>query len=129
MEVRLLARDDTVAHTLHLADVRINRGVDGPGVWLSGTDPSGVLEFRFLLNGPDRDRVRMTLSSLAGKTPADVLPAVQLLADLAPATGLVLAVRGGRPLPARGVSASRGRQVARNSPFTYTWICRSSYGM
>ncbi|MDR8413534.1 hypothetical protein MTP10_32955 [Nonomuraea sp. 3-1Str] len=98
MEVRLLAPDDTVAHTLHLTGVRINHGVDGPGVCRSGTDPSGVLEFRFLLNGPDRDRVRMTLSSLLGKTPADVLPAVQLLADLAPATGLVLAVRGGRPL-------------------------------
>lgn len=98
MEVRLLAPDDTVAHTLHLTGVRINRGADGPGVWLSGTDPSGVLEFRFLLNGPDRDRVRMTMSSLVGKTPADVLAAVQLVAGLAPATGLVLAVRGGRPL-------------------------------
>ncbi|MGI5292805.1 hypothetical protein ACQEVF_57170 [Nonomuraea polychroma] len=39
----------------------------------------------------------MTMTSLVGKTPADVLPAVQLVADLAPATGLVLAVRGGRP--------------------------------
>ncbi|MBF8189646.1 hypothetical protein ITP53_28715 [Nonomuraea sp. K274] len=55
---------------------------------IRGTDRSGVLAFRFLLNGPDRDRVRMTMTSLVGKPPADVLPAVQLVADLVPATGL-----------------------------------------
>ncbi|MFC3985199.1 hypothetical protein [Streptosporangium jomthongense] len=98
MEVRLLAPDDTVTHTLPLTNVRINNGLDGPGTWLSATDPSEVLEFRFLFNGPGRDRVRMTMSSPVGKTPADVLPAVHLVADLAPATGLVLAVRGGPPL-------------------------------
>ncbi|MFI7642271.1 hypothetical protein [Nonomuraea sp. NPDC049400] len=98
LEVRLLTGDDTVAHTLDLIDVRLSHGVDGPGVWLSGTDRAGVLAFRFLLNGPDRDRVRMTMTSLAGKTPADVLPAVRMVAGLAAAAGLVLAVRGGRPL-------------------------------
>lgn len=98
LEIRLLTADDTVAHTLDLVDVRVARGVDGPGVWLSGTDRSGVLEFRFLLNGSERNRVRLTLSSLVGETPADVLPAVQLVADLPTAAGLVVAVRGGRPL-------------------------------
>ncbi|WP_336209584.1 replication initiator [Nonomuraea sp. LPB2021202275-12-8] len=98
LEIRVLASDDTVAHTLDLVDVQTSRGVDGPGVWLSGTDRSGVLEFRFLMNGPDRDRVRMTLSSLVGKTSADVLPPMQLVADLPVTPELVLAVRGGRPL-------------------------------
>ncbi|WP_030453280.1 hypothetical protein [Herbidospora cretacea] len=98
LEIRLMTADNQVAHTLDLIDVRISRGVDGPGTWLSGTDRSGVLEFQFRLNASDRDQVRMTLSSLVGKTPADVLPAIQLVADLPAATGLVLAVRGGRPL-------------------------------
>ncbi|MEV6863343.1 hypothetical protein AB0M44_20355 [Streptosporangium subroseum] len=98
LEIRLLTADDTVAHTLDLVDVRTSQGVDGPGVWLSGTDRSGVLKFRFLLNGPGRDQMRMTMSSLTGETPADVLPAVQMVADLPSATGLILAVRGGRPL-------------------------------
>ncbi|MFI7707472.1 hypothetical protein [Nonomuraea sp. NPDC049480] len=40
----------------------------------------------------------MTLSSVVGKTPADVLPAMQMVADLPATTGLVVAVRGGRPL-------------------------------
>ncbi|WP_188186998.1 hypothetical protein [Nonomuraea sp. SYSU D8015] len=84
--------------TLDLSDVRASRGVDGPGVWLSGTDGSGVLELRFLMDGPDRDRVRMTMTSLVGRTPADVLSAVRMVAGLATAGGLVLAVRGGRPL-------------------------------
>ncbi|MGI5292804.1 hypothetical protein ACQEVF_57165 [Nonomuraea polychroma] len=41
LEIRLLTADDTVAHTMDLIDVRISHGVDGPGVWLSGTDRSG----------------------------------------------------------------------------------------
>jgi hypothetical protein len=98
LEIRLLAADDSVAHTLELVEVCVSRGLDGPGVWLSGTDRPGVLEFRFLLNGPDRGRVRMTMTSLVGKTPADVLPALRLVAGLASAGGLVLAVRGGRSL-------------------------------
>ncbi len=98
LEIRLLAADGSVAHTLELVGVRVSRGLDGPGAWLSGTDRAGVLEFRFLLGGPDRDQVRMTMASLIGKTPADVLPAVRLVAGLASGVGLVLAVRGGRPL-------------------------------
>ncbi|MFG1679153.1 hypothetical protein ACGFNP_03195 [Nonomuraea sp. NPDC049269] len=78
--------------------LRVVQGVDGPGVWLSGADRSGALEFRFLMNGLDRDRRRMTMSSLVGETPADVLPAVRLVAGLRAATGLLLAVRGARPL-------------------------------
>src|SRR5215469_14499529 len=97
LEIRLLAADDSVAHTLELVGVRVSRGLDGPGVWLSGTDRAGVLEFRFLLGGPDRDRVRMTMASLVGKTPTDVLPAVHLVVGLASGAGLALAVRGGRP--------------------------------
>jgi hypothetical protein len=98
LEIRMLAADGTVAHTLDLVDVQIARGVDGPGGWLSGTDRSGVLEFQVWLNGPDRNRVNMTLSSIVGKTSADVLPAMQMVADLPATTGLVVAVRGGRPL-------------------------------
>ncbi|MFD8562950.1 hypothetical protein ACFV1N_37230 [Streptosporangium canum] len=60
LDIRLLAADGAVVHTLELADVHVSRGLDGPGVWLTGTDRAGVLGFRFLLNGPDRDRVRMT---------------------------------------------------------------------
>jgi hypothetical protein len=98
LELRLLATDDSVAHTLELVGMRVSRGLDGPGMWLSGTDRAGVLEFRFLLGGPDRDQVRMTMATLIGKTPADVLPAVHRVAGLASGAGLVLAVRGGRPL-------------------------------
>lgn len=75
LEIRLLAADDSVTHTLELVGVRVSRGLDGPGAWLPGTDRTGVLEFRFLLGGPDHDQVRMTMASLVGKTPADVLPA------------------------------------------------------
>jgi hypothetical protein len=102
LEIRLLTATDTVAHTLDLTDVRVSRGMQGSGTWLSGADRSGVLEMAFLLNGPgsssDPDRVRMSVASLVGQPPADVLPAVQLLAGLANDISLVLAVRGGRPL-------------------------------
>jgi hypothetical protein len=100
LEVRLLTADDAVAHTLELVDVRVSRGAHGPGMWVSGTDRSGVLEMAFLLNGADHDhdRVRMSMDSLVGQTPADVLPAVQFLGGLANDISLVLAVRGGRPL-------------------------------
>jgi hypothetical protein len=98
LEIRLLAADDSVTHTLELVGVRVSRGLDGPGAWLSGTDRAGVLEFRFLLGGLDRDQVRMTMAFLIGKTPSEVLPAVHLVAGLASGVGFVLAVRGGRPL-------------------------------
>ncbi|MEV0169108.1 hypothetical protein [Nonomuraea fuscirosea] len=98
LEIRLLTADGTVTHTLDLVDVQFSRGVDGPGRWLSGTDRSGVLRFQVWLNGPDRNRINMTLSSTVGKSPAGVLPAMQMLADLPATTGLVVAVRGGRPL-------------------------------
>ncbi|MEU1734202.1 hypothetical protein [Streptosporangium sp. NPDC020145] len=98
LEIRLLVADDTVAHTLDLVDVQVARGVDGPGVWLSATDRSGVLEFQARLNGPDHHQINMALTSVVGKTPADVLPAIQMVADLPAATGLLVAVRGGRPL-------------------------------
>ncbi|WP_285783111.1 hypothetical protein [Microbispora sp. NBRC 16548] len=97
LEVRLLGRDGTVLHTLDLVEVRASRGLEGPGFWLSGTDPSGIAQFQFLLNGADRREVfRLDVSSPSGKTPAEVLPAMRLLADLAPDTALVLAVREGR---------------------------------
>ncbi|GGT42498.1 hypothetical protein GCM10010176_102510 [Nonomuraea spiralis] len=98
LEIRLMTSDDTVADMLDLVDVQAARGVDGPGGWLSGTDRSGVLKFQVRLNGPEHNRVNMALSSGVGKTPADVLSAIQLVADLPSATGIVVAVRGGRPI-------------------------------
>jgi hypothetical protein len=98
LEIRLLNPQEQVVHTLDLIDVRTSRGVEGPGLWLSGTDRSGVLQLGFLLNGAEHERVRMTMASLVGNAPADVLPAVRLVAGLADDVGLVLAVRGGRPL-------------------------------
>ncbi len=98
LEIRLLNPQGQVMHTLDLVEVRASRGVEGPGLWLSGTDRSGVLQLGFLLNGAEHERVRMTMASLVGKTPAEVLPAVRLVAGLADDAGLVLAVREGRPL-------------------------------
>ncbi|MFI7640506.1 hypothetical protein [Nonomuraea sp. NPDC049400] len=97
LEVRLIGPDDTVLHTLDLVQVRTSRGVDGPGIWLEGQDSSGLLRLRFLLNAGDHDILRpvVDLAELPGKTPADVLPAMRLLADFVPGSTLVLAVRGG----------------------------------
>ncbi|MEV0195307.1 hypothetical protein [Nonomuraea sp. NPDC050691] len=98
LEIRLIGPDDTVLHTLDLVHVRASRGVDGPGFWLEGQDPSGLLRLRFFLNAADRDTLRpeVDLGRLPGKTPAEALPAMRLLADFVPGTTLVLAVRQGR---------------------------------
>ncbi|MFI6742740.1 hypothetical protein ACIBI9_58445 [Nonomuraea sp. NPDC050451] len=103
LEVRLIGPDDTVLHTLDLVQVRASRGVDGFGIWLEGQDPSGLLRLRFLLNAGDRDILRpvVDLAELPGKTPAEALPAMRLLADFVPGTTVVLAVRGGRAYPPR----------------------------
>uniref|UniRef100_UPI003F495464 hypothetical protein n=1 Tax=Streptosporangium sp. CA-256172 TaxID=3240076 RepID=UPI003F495464 len=97
LEVRLLAADGTVVHTLDLVGVRASHGVDGPGIWLASHDPSGLLQLQFLINAGDHDtfRLNVDLDDLAGKTPADVLPAMRLLADFVPGNTVVLAVRGG----------------------------------
>jgi hypothetical protein len=98
LEARLLSPDGSVLHTLDLIDVEVSQGVHGPGTWISGQDRGGALEFQLLLNGSDGHMLRINVCSLTGKTPADVLPAVQMVADLAPGTGVVLAVRGGKPV-------------------------------
>ncbi|MBF9127986.1 hypothetical protein I0C86_03085 [Plantactinospora sp. S1510] len=97
-EVRLVTANGAPLHTLDLVDVAVSRGISGPGMWLSGRDRSDVLQFKFYLNGPDGDEVRIQASSLAGKTPADVLPAIRMAADFVDGNGILLAVRGGRPL-------------------------------
>ncbi|MEQ4720204.1 hypothetical protein [Nonomuraea sp. B19D2] len=63
----------------------------------AGQDPSGLLHLQFLVNVGDHDtfRLHVDLDDLAGKTPAEVLPAMRLLAASAPDTTLLLAVRGG----------------------------------
>ncbi|GAA1761836.1 hypothetical protein GCM10009734_82580 [Nonomuraea bangladeshensis] len=97
LELRLVAADGTVLHALDLVQVRASRGVDSPGIWLAGQDPGGLLHLQFLVNAGDRDtfRLQVDLDDLIGKTPAAVLPAMRLLAALAPDTILLLAVRGG----------------------------------
>jgi hypothetical protein len=53
------------------------------------------------MKGPDgQDEVRIEPRPVAGKTPADVLPAMRMKADITTGTGLLLAVRGGPPLTA-----------------------------
>jgi hypothetical protein len=103
LEVRLVAADGEVLHTLDLIEVRGSRGVDGPGIWLAGQDRSGLLHLRFLLNATEHDTFRLDvdLDDLAGKTPAEVLPAMRLLAAFVSGTTVLLAVRGGPPYPPR----------------------------
>ncbi|MEU7990584.1 hypothetical protein AB0B56_37560 [Streptosporangium canum] len=103
LEVRLIAADGAVLHTLDLVGVRASRGVDGPGIWLAGHDPSGLLHLQFLVNAGDHDtfRLQVDLDDLTGKTPADVLPAMRLLTDFVPETTVLLAVRGGPPYAPR----------------------------
>ncbi|WP_344242537.1 hypothetical protein [Actinocorallia libanotica] len=98
LEIRLTARDGTGDLTLGLRDPQVSSGQDGS--WLAGVDYSGVLTFQVLLNGTEdkQDRIQMSMSSLTGTAPADVLPAVRLVAALPHAEEVVLAVRGGRPL-------------------------------
>ncbi|MFF4985686.1 hypothetical protein ACFY19_00780 [Streptosporangium saharense] len=97
LEIRLIAADGAVLHTLDLVGVRASRGVDGPGIWLAGHDPSGLLQLHFLVNADDHDifRLHVDLDDLAGKTPVDVLPAMRLLTDFVPDNTVLLAVRGG----------------------------------
>ena len=98
LEIRLTARGGTGDLTLGLRDPQVSSGQDGS--WLAGVDCSGVLTFQVLLSGTEdkQDRIQMSMSSLTGATPADVLPAVRLVAALPHAEEVVLAVRGGRPL-------------------------------
>jgi len=99
LEVRLLAADGSVLHTVDLIDVEVSSGVHGPGSWLFGRDRGGAVEFQFFLNGADGHGLQLDGCSLTGKSPADVLPAVRLTADLRQGTGLVAAIRGGgRPV-------------------------------
>ncbi|MEV1248737.1 hypothetical protein [Nonomuraea sp. NPDC049750] len=41
--------------------MRASRGVDGPGVWLAGHDPSGLLHLHFLVNAGDHDTFRLNV--------------------------------------------------------------------
>jgi len=95
LEIRLLTADGAVLHVLDLVDVKASSGMRGPGSWLSGRDRSGAVEFQFLLNGTDGHEFQLNGCPLTGKAPADVLPAVRLMADLRQGTGLVAAIRGG----------------------------------
>jgi hypothetical protein len=99
LELRLVDADGETLHTLDLVDVRVARGAAGAGMWISATDRSGSLVVTFLMKGPDgQDEVRIEPRPVAGKTPAEVLPALRLKAGITTGTGLLLAVRGGPPL-------------------------------
>ncbi|TYB60164.1 hypothetical protein FXF51_31655 [Nonomuraea sp. PA05] len=69
--------------------------MDGPGTWLAGHDRSGLLQRHFLVNAGDHDtfRLNVDLDDLTGETPADVLPAMRLLADFVPENTPVLTAR------------------------------------
>jgi hypothetical protein len=99
LELRRLDRDGNVQETLDLVDVEIARGMRAAGMWISGKDPAGVLEFTLLMNGPDgHDEIRANPQPATGKTPAAVLPAVRFKAAMTDGAQLLLAVRGGPAL-------------------------------
>jgi hypothetical protein len=99
LELRLLDRVGNVLETLDLVDVEIARGIRAAGMWISGKDRAGALEFTLLMNGPEgHDEIRADPQPVAGKTPADVLPAVRFKAAMTDGTQLLLAVRGGPAL-------------------------------
>lgn len=84
---------------MDLVEVTASSGIRGPGSWLCGRDRGGVLEFQFFLSGLDGHRLQMQPQSPTGKTPAEVLPALRLAADLRRGTGLQAAIRaGGQPV-------------------------------
>ncbi|WP_433379293.1 hypothetical protein [Streptosporangium sp. CA-115845] len=97
LEVRLIAPDETPLGNLDVVDVRYAQGPAGQGQWIAARDHSGVLEFEFLVSGPEMGQLRMMMQPLTGKTPAQVLPAVRLVSASVPGAGVMLAVREGQP--------------------------------
>jgi hypothetical protein len=99
LELRLLDVNGQPIHTLDLVDVDLARGLDTQGVWLSGKDRAGAVAFTMLMNGQDgQDEIRVEPQPIAGKSPADVLPAARFKAAMTAGTQLLLAVRGGPAL-------------------------------
>ncbi|WP_189243660.1 hypothetical protein [Planobispora rosea] len=98
LEVRLLDPDGTPLGQLDVVDIRYAQGAQGEGQWLFVRDPGGVVDFEFLMNGPEGSRLRMQRHPPAGKTPAQVLPAVRLVSSFVPGAGITLAVRDGQPI-------------------------------
>jgi hypothetical protein len=99
LELRLIGLDGQVLEALDLVDVEIARGTHAAGMWMSGKDRGAALVFTLLMNGPDgQDEIRVEPQPIAGKTPADVLPAMRFKTAMTGDTSLLLAVRGGPPL-------------------------------
>ncbi|MEU8309831.1 hypothetical protein AB0C84_40300 [Actinomadura sp. NPDC048955] len=95
LEVRALAPDGSIPQTLDMVEVENGRATAGPGVWIAAQDQGGAFRLELRLNGSDRDTLDITPMHLAGRAPAEVLPAMRLLASLEDGNALVLAVRGG----------------------------------
>jgi hypothetical protein len=99
LELRLLDANGQPLHTLDLVDLELARGLNSVGAWLSGKDRAGAIAFTMLMNGPDgQDEIRVEPQPIAGKSPADVLPAARFKAAMTAGTQLLLAVRGGPAL-------------------------------
>ncbi|XVU28292.1 hypothetical protein ACQPZJ_14980 [Actinoplanes sp. CA-054009] len=75
LELRLLDVTGQTLHTLDLVDVELARGLNNVGLWLSGKDRAGVLNFTTLMNGPDRqDELRVEPQPIGGKAPPTCCP-------------------------------------------------------
>ncbi|MBO2461469.1 hypothetical protein [Actinomadura violacea] len=99
LEVRALSPDGSVVQTLDMVEVEISSAAAGPGVWIAARDRSGVLRLELRLNGAERNTLEIIPMPLAGRVPAEVLPALRLIALLEDDNALVLAVRsGGKPI-------------------------------
>lgn len=101
LDLRLLTESGEQIHAVPLADVQQTRGVIGAGTRLTATDTSGALIIELLLNVPDRpEGIQLNIdgSRLIGRTPREVLPALELLAGLRPGQLITLGVLDGPQL-------------------------------
>jgi hypothetical protein len=116
LELRLLDGAGAVAHRFDLVDVEHSQGITGKGVRLAGWDRSHSVHVEALIgSGIELDSMNLATSEIAGKLPAEVLPAVRLGALIEPDSTLEIGVRNGRTLlgewelGAAAANATRGR--------------------
>jgi len=99
LELRLLDGAGAVIHRFDLVDVEHSQGVTGKGVRLAAWDRSHSLHVEALFgSGVEPDAVNLASGEIAGKPPADVLPAIQLGTLMGPDSTLEIGVRNGRTL-------------------------------
>lgn len=99
LEVRVLGPDSILRKQLELTHPESTRSpVGGPGVRLTARDRSGFLGVEMWVGVPeDPQRLSVNHGPIEGLTPGELLPAVELCAEMTPGTQIEIGVRGGGP--------------------------------